>query len=87
MASAIDTEDAINKDLGQLHAMLIAIYGGGIDHFASMSKELQDAYLWACTEKVEQVQASWNRYRGSPGAARRQPWLAPNSIQPNEGGQ
>ena len=62
---ALNPVDAIDKGISQLGAMLTAIYGGGAEAFNEMSEEARDAYLWACHDKLSDIERAWQAHRGT----------------------
>lgn len=42
--------ETLHAKLTHLRALLMVTYGGGGDSFRSYSDEIQDTYLWACTD-------------------------------------
>ena len=49
--------DALTKKLAQLHAMLFTTYGDAQESFSSLSDELQDNFMWACSDMAEECLA------------------------------
>lgn len=45
-----DLADHLESRLMHLDSMLHMTYGGGGESFRSFSEEIQDSYLWACSE-------------------------------------
>lgn len=55
MVEAIDTAYAL---ILQLHALLINTYGESGDPFRNLADDLQDRYLWACTDMARKIETT-----------------------------
>lgn len=54
-------KDALERAMelvSQLEAMVTVTYGTSGDGFREMNDHLQDTYMWAMSEKIQELQAS-----------------------------
>jgi hypothetical protein len=56
-AALVDAVDGAYSKILKLHAMLHCTYGEAGDTFRNLHDDLQDSFLWACTDMAEAVKA------------------------------
>lgn len=53
-AHSLDIADTLNAKLSQLTAMLAVTYGCGGPTFREFNDEIQDNYMWACSDLADE---------------------------------
>lgn len=93
-ASRFDLSDKVEIGLYHLSAMLNAASGG---HFHELAEEIQENFLWACRDKVSEIEQAWHEAQKlipapadqetTPRRGRRSNGAADTSTPPQEAQQ
>ena len=54
----LDLLNTVNSLSAKLHALLCNAYGEAGESFRGLNDELQDSYLWACTDIAAEIKAA-----------------------------